>query len=220
LFAHGWALDRALWDAVQAELGAAAHGAVVLDAGYYGRPLGPSPLDEDTPLLGVGQSLGVMELLAMRGAPLAGLVAIDGFARFAAGPDFPEGQPTAALKLMARRLQASPGPLLSTFFTKALNGTLERMSAAPLGAPDREPLSEGLERLLTLDGRSSARSLPIWRLHASADPVASLALADASFAGADVRARWVREGADHLSPLTAPKTCADLIRDALDVLGA
>jgi pimeloyl-[acyl-carrier protein] methyl ester esterase len=156
----------------------------------------------------------------MTAAPLAGLVAIDGFARFAAGPDFPEGQPAAALKLMARRLEASPGPLLSTFFTKAFNGSLGRMSAPPMGTLDREALAQGLERLLTLDGRQAAQRLPIWRLNALADPVAPLALADASFARADVRARRVREGADHLSPLTSPEACADLILDALKALDA
>jgi hypothetical protein len=30
----------------------------------------------------------------------------------------------------------------------------------------------------------------------------------------------VREAADHLSPITAPKACADLIRAALEALSA
>ena len=74
--------------------------------------------------------------------------------------------------------------------------------------------------LAELDGRAAATRLPIWRLHASADPIASLALADASFAKAQVVARRVREGVDHLSPITAPKACAELIRMALTALAA
>jgi pimeloyl-[acyl-carrier protein] methyl ester esterase len=216
VFAHGWALDHTLWDRVLAELGPAADGAVVLDAGYYGRPMGHSRLSE-TPVLGVGQSLGVLELLTAPPAPLAGLVAIDGFARFATGPDFPEGQHAAGLKAMARRLRASPEVVLGAFITKAIDGSLGD-APAPCGALDRDALGQGLERLLSADGRAAAQSLPVWRLHAANDPVAPLAMADAAFAHADVRARRVREAADHLSPFTAPKACADLIRDALEAL--
>jgi pimeloyl-[acyl-carrier protein] methyl ester esterase len=216
LFAHGWALDRTLWDRVLAELGPAADGAVLLDAGYYGRPTDHNLLSE-APVLGVGQSLGVLELLTAPPAPLAGLVAIDGFARFAAGPDFPEGQHAAGLKAMARRLRASPEVVLGAFITKALDGSLGD-APPPCGAPDRDVLGQGLERLLALDGRAAAQRVPIWRLHASSDPVAPLAMADAAFTHANVRARRVREGADHLSPLTAPRACADLIRDALQAL--
>jgi pimeloyl-[acyl-carrier protein] methyl ester esterase len=211
LFVHGWALDRTLWDRVLVELGPEAEAAAATDAGYYGRPVGAGDLSG--PVLGVGQSLGVLELLTAPPAPLAGLVAIDGFARFAAAPDFPEGQHVAVLKLMTRRLRISPSLLVSDFLAQALRG-----AAAPSGPPDREPLARGLDRLLTLDGRAQARRLPIWRLHATDDPVASLKLADASFAGADVRARRLREADDHLSPLSAPQACADLIRDALEAL--
>lgn len=214
LFAHGWALDRTLWDKVLVELGAEADDALVLDAGYYGRPVGPGPIDA-APVLGVGQSLGALELLALPPAPLSGLVAIDGFARFAAGPGFPQGRPASVLKLMARRLNVEPGPLLADFLDQALAGF-----APPSLSPDGQVLTAGLDRLRQLDGRAVARRLPIWRLHASADPIAPPALADASFDGANVRARRVREAPDHLSPITAPKACAELIREALRALQA
>lgn len=214
LFVHGWALDRAVWDKVLAELGAEADGAEVLDAGYYGRPSAPSTLGS-APILGVGQSLGVLELLTDPPASLAGLVAIDGFARFVSGPDFPEGQPGAVLKLMEVALKATPGALLSEFMAKALPGGWSHF-----GVPDVEALARGLERLKTLDGREAAGRLPVWSLHARFDPIAPLAMADASFTGADVRIRQVRETADHLSPITAPGACADLIRAALKALDA
>ncbi|HVY34407.1 MAG TPA: hypothetical protein VG960_08290 [Caulobacteraceae bacterium] len=214
VFAHGWALDRAVWDKVLAALGPEADGAAVVDAGYYGRPSAPLGRGR-APILGVGQSLGVLELLADPPAPLAGLVAIDGFARFARGPDFPDGQPRAVLKLMEAALKATPGALLSEFMAKVLPGGWSNV-----GEPDAEVLARGLERLKALDGRAAAARLPVWSLHARFDPIAPLAMADASFAGADVRVRQVREAADHLSPITAPGACANLIRAALKALDA
>jgi hypothetical protein len=40
-------------------------------------------------------------------------------------------------------------------------------------------------------------------------------MADASFAGMNVVERRVRPSTDHLSPLTAPRACAALVRSAL-----
>ena len=213
VFAHGWALDRSLWDEVLGRLGADADGAVVLDAGYYGRPADAGPADV-RPVLGVGQSLGALRLLTRSPLPLAGLAVLDGFARFAAGPDFPLGQSLAGVKAMTRRLAREPDRLLADFMTQALPG------AAPPGRPDPAALARGLDDLRALDGRAAAARLPIWRLHASGDPIAPLEMADASFAGADVRLRRVRDGADHLSPISAAQACADLIGEALRALGA
>jgi pimeloyl-[acyl-carrier protein] methyl ester esterase len=202
LFAHGWALDRTLWDKVLAALGEEAAGALVRDAGYYGRPA--DPLGEAArAILGVGQSLGALELLAEPPEGLVGVVALDGFARFGKAPDFPEGVAARVLERMKARL--GEGGLAE--FVERAGGAL------PVGEPDIERLTGGLDRLYALDGR--AFSLPVWRLHAAEDPVAGLAMADASFAGMAVVERRVRRSTDHLSPLTAPHACADLIRTAL-----
>lgn len=214
LLAHGWALDRALWDAVLAALGDDAAGAVALDAGYYGRPAGPP--SAGGPFLGVGQSLGALELLAAPPAPLAGLVVLDGFARFGSAEDFAQGQPARVLDRMARRLDSDAAGGVDEFLGRAFP-----MSARPPGLLDAPRLAEGLKRLQTLDGRPAVRRLPLWRLHAEADPIAPGALADASFAEAgDVRQDLRRRGSDHLSPLSAPAACADLIRQALRELGS
>ena len=203
LFAHGWALDRTLWDPVLAALGADAEGAAVRDAGYYGRPADPKP---EGPALGVGQSLGALELLNDPPPGLRGVVALDGFARFGPAPDFPEGVRSRVLERMNRRLAQGA---LDEFVSRA-------GGARPAGKPDPERLTEGLERLHTLDGR--ACRLPVWRLHAEGDPIAPLAMADASFAGLKVVGRRTRPSTDHLSPQHAPEACADLIRAALKAL--
>ena len=204
LFAHGWALDRTLWDGVLTALGEDAAQAVVLDAGYYGRP---APLPEiDGPVLGVGQSLGALELLADPPAGLKGVVVLDGFARFGQAEDFPQGVPARVLARMNKRVADG-----------ALAEFLERAGGmVPDGTPDVARLTQGLERLETLDGRPCA--LPLWRLHSAGDPIATLAMADAAFEGLDVRERRIRPSTDHLSPIHDPQACADLIRTALKAL--
>ena len=240
LFVHGWALDHTLWDKVLSALGDEVRDAIVLDAGYYGQPtnpLAPFPLDgggvgdggdlsaapqlnrhphsrplphrggeESAPILGVGQSLGALELLAEPPPGLAGVVALDGFARFGRAEDFPQGVPSRVLERMKARL--GEGGLAE--FVERAGGQL------PQGEPDQDRLAAGLDRLHALDGR--ACRLPVWRLHADHDPIAALAMADASFEGLDVRERRIRPSADHLSPLTAPHACAVLIRTALAAL--
>lgn len=204
VFAHGWALDRTLWDKVLAALGDDAAGAVVTDAGYYGRPAPLAASGE--PLLGVGQSLGALELLAEPPPGLKGVVAIDGFARFGQAPDFPQGVPTRVLARMKARVADGA---LSEFLERAGGGV-------PAGTPDVDRLIRGLERLERLDGRSCA--LPIWRLHADGDPIAPLRLADSSFEGMAAPEIRVRPSTDHLSPIHDPGACADLIRGARKAL--
>jgi pimeloyl-[acyl-carrier protein] methyl ester esterase len=203
LFAHGWALDRTLWGKLLEALGDDAKSALVRDAGYYGRPADPIAKG---PILGVGQSLGALELLAEPPAGLVGVVALDGFARFGRAPDFPQGVPGRVLERMKARI--GDGALAE--FVQRAGGEL------PEGQPDPARLTAGLDRLYALDGR--ACRLPIFSLHADQDPIATLAMADASFAGMNVVERRVRPSTDHLSPLTAPHACAELIQAALKAL--
>jgi pimeloyl-[acyl-carrier protein] methyl ester esterase len=203
LFVHGWALDRTLWRKLitRMDLGAEA---VTPDAGYYGRPFSP-PLPEG-PILGIGQSLGALELLAEPPPGLVGIVAIDGFARFGQADDFPQGAPARILARM--KAKVADGALVE--FLQRAGGQ------PPPGVPDIARLITGLDRLATLDGR--ACRLPVWRLQAEGDPIAPLAVSDASFAGMDVRERHVRAAGDHLSPAHATDACAALIRTALEAL--
>ncbi len=203
LFVHGWMLDARLWDAVLAALGEDARGAVVLDAGYYGRPLAIPP--GAGPFLGVGHSLGVLELLADPPASLVGVVAMDGFACFGRSEDFAQGVPARVLARMRERLAQDTG-VLGEFIARA-------GGQVPDGEPDAPRLVEGLRRLETLDGRASP--LPVWRLQAQGDLIATPRLADASFADMRVRERRIRQSTDHLSPLFDPEGCASLIRTAL-----
>jgi pimeloyl-[acyl-carrier protein] methyl ester esterase len=210
VFAHGWGMDRSLWDAVLIELGDLAGGAIILDSGYYGAPAAAGELEGEE-LLGVGHSLGALELMTAPPAPLSGLVAIDAFARFTAAPDFPEGQDARALRSVIRQLDRASPELVAEVVARTFKG-----QSCPPGEPCREALAIGLERLIALDGRAAVLDLPLWRLHADDDPAVPLALSDASFAACPMLERRVRAGADHLSPVTAPELCADLIRSAIE----
>jgi hypothetical protein len=87
----------------------------------------------------------------------------------------------------------------------------------PDGTPDLGRLRIGLDRLQTSDGRRCG-ALPIWRLQSAGDPIATLAMSDASFAKLNVVERRIRPSTDHLSPLHDPQACADIIRAALTAL--
>jgi pimeloyl-[acyl-carrier protein] methyl ester esterase len=212
VFAHGWGMDRSLWDAVLLEVGDLADGAIVLDAGYYGDPVAAGELDGEA-LLGIGHSLGALELMIAPPAPLSGLVAIDAFARFTTAPDFPEGQDARVLRSVIRQMDRASPELVAEVVARTFKG-----QTPPPGEPCRDALASGLERLISLDGRGAVGGLRIWRLHADDDPAVPLALSDASFASCRVKARLVRAGADHLSPVTAPELCARLIRSAVETI--
>jgi pimeloyl-[acyl-carrier protein] methyl ester esterase len=205
LLRHGWAFDHTMWRGVLQVLGKDGWGAIALDAGYYGPPFNAPEIDG--PVLGVGHSLGSLEFLADPPPRLAGVVAINGFARFSRAKDFPEGVPERVLIRMSRDVMDGS---LEGFFDET-GGT------PPEGIIDAERLRQGLDRLRTWDGRDNT-SLPIWRLHSENDGIASLALSDASFAGMKVVERRVRPTAHHLSPLDDAEACADLIRTALKAL--
>src|SRR3546814_3936308 len=82
-FLHGWGFDAALWDSMRATLGGDAS-----DLGYFGerRQFG----DDERPFVAVGHSLGALLWLKALPPNCAGLVAINGFDRFAGEPGDPK----------------------------------------------------------------------------------------------------------------------------------
>ncbi|WZB76845.1 hypothetical protein WJ972_16070 [Achromobacter insuavis] len=110
LFVHGWAFDAAFWAPLAAAL--ADWPQAVVDAGYFGPARMPAPAG---PVLAIGHSLGALRLLAEPPPACLGLVAINGFARFGAADDFPEGVPARMLDRMLNRLAAQPDAVLRDF---------------------------------------------------------------------------------------------------------
>lgn len=206
LFAHGWAFDSSVWDAVRARL--ADWPQATLDAGYFGTE--PAAREAAGAVIAIGHSHGMMRLLDRLPAHCAAVVSINGFARFSAAPDFPAGTPTKLLDRMLARFEQEPLAVLNAF-------------RARCGADATEPaglsaaLGEDLRALRHDDQRATLQglALPRWALASTDDPIVTPALTRALFEGRPhTELRW-HAGGGHLLPLTAPDWCATQIRELL-----
>lgn len=210
LFVHGWALDSSLWDGMCAAMEGRA--AVVRELGYFGPvPRQPSvdPAAASGPVIAVGHSLGLMQLLEAPPAGLAGLVAINGFSRFAAAADHPAGVPARLLHRMQQRLEQDADATVTAFRRRC------GMTRMPPGPAMRPALHGGLELLCDGDGRETLRRLPcpVLALAGGQDPIVPPGLTRACFD----RITWV-EAAGHLLPLTHPEHCARMLCDFADAI--
>ena len=216
LFLHGWGFDALVWDGVRARLGG-----VAPDLGYLGAPV-PAPAEPDARVIAVGHSLGCLLLLGALPPGCVGFIAVNGFSRFCAAPDFPNGVPTRLLERMLARLETEPYAVLAEFRHRCGAPPLQAGSA--LDADRRERLRAGLLALRDRDERAAAGALavPMLVLAGEADPIAPPALTQASFPGRTIL--W-RAGGGHLLPLTDPDWCAERIAafaapDPLNVCGS
>lgn len=146
LFVHGWAGTPRLWDLVRTVL--TARGVLAGDMVTEVPPGGTG-----RPLIGIGHSLGAAWLLT-QGPALVGFVAINGFTRFTATPDFPAGTHPRILMQMRRRLLADPSAVLGDFHARA-------GLPLPDGLPDAETLAQGLDLLGSIDARAAFATLSV-----------------------------------------------------------
>lgn len=205
---HGWGYDATLWRAVLPLL--AGLDVEVADLGYFGRPALPEP--SAAPRIAVGHSLGTLWWLTAAAPPWQTLVAIGGFARFTAAPDFPQGVAPRVLERMRRRFATTPAVVLADF--RSACG--DQANATPPLPADTRALTQGLAVLSASDGRSALaqRQDDVIALAAHDDAIVPAAMSAAAFAALpDGKLHWLDSGG-HLLPLTQPQTCADLIRAA------
>ena len=233
LLVHGWAAEPGCWqrlvdlqDQRSGHLSNAQWSSFNL--GFFGaadRVGGPVDLV-------VGHSLGVMwaiqnwEQLQFRG-----LVALNGFSRFSADPDFRFGTHLRLLKRMRSNLLLGGESLenqLSEFYSRS-NGNrpdpywpLPKSSHEPNseiskheGVADLSEvrLVEGLETLMNWDLREQWRRLTkrlksIEVLAGTSDPIVPPSLTEACFT--DVAIHWVSAN-DHWTPWFEPELCLSLI---------
>jgi pimeloyl-[acyl-carrier protein] methyl ester esterase len=166
---HGWGASGRSWQRqVEAFAGRAAvlapdiptWEAAWLQAYLESLPLGESIL--------VGWSLGgmlLLEVLATSGSPApAGLVLVGGAASFRARPDYPHGQPPAAVRALRRGLMGDPARVLAQFAgsclapgEEAFQDEVLDLCAAP---PHPENLAPGLDYLLQRDLRGCLAHIP------------------------------------------------------------
>jgi len=192
LFLHGWGFDANLWDGVRAALPEFA--TVAWDRGYFGA-VSAEPVPK--PLIAVGHSLGAMLLAGALPEGCVGLVAINGFDRFAG-----EGAvPPRVVERMRRRFDEAPAEVLADFRARCGGD-------APPAIHNTETLAADLATLAQGDQRDAAQ-VPTLVLHGSADPLLPEPMREAVFVGAP--RETLAEGG-HLMPLTHPDWCAARIR--------
>ncbi|HEX2793325.1 MAG TPA: alpha/beta hydrolase [Croceicoccus sp.] len=205
LFLHGWGFDSTVWRDVAARLDG--YPMAFAERGYFGGVGDESgTLGSDGPVLAVAHSYGTMRLLADPPGECIGLVAINGFDRFVAGPDVP-GVPVRVVERMRARFAQDPARTLADF--RAHCGI-----AAPAGAIAGEELGADLRALRDDDRRAEAGrfAAPVLSLQGALDPILPPAMRDAVFDGAArVERRAIADGG-HLLPLTHPDACADAVR--------
>ena len=209
LFVHGWGFDAGVWDPLCRALPEAR--ITVTERGYLGsQPRGLQDVSVPEGTVAVGHSAGVIELLCNLPVACCGLVAINGFTRFTAGPDFPDGVPERVLDRMAARLARDPSDTLTAFRSRCGGGP-EVSDAWRHVPPEAGLLADGLAQLRDCDARArlAALSLPVLTLAATRDPVVPAALTSACFDHATIA--W-SDAAGHVLPLSQPEWCADRLR--------
>lgn len=199
LFAHGWGFDRHFWEPLAALLPEWAH--ITDDRGYFGACYAPSI---EGPCIAVTHSFGTMRVLAAPPPGLHGIVAINGFERFSAGPGRP-GVPVRVLDRMLRRFKTDPHGVLAEF--RKTCGSTEAV-----GEINVEVLATDLLRMR--DDAPPLPKVPVLSVQGSDDPLLPAEMRGATFAGAAVH-RIEHEGYGHLLPLEAPHLCAAAVRGML-----
>ena len=191
---HGWGYDASFWQPLIDALPDME--CLAWDLGYFGAP---SFLPPDREAVAVGHSHGAQWLLRQRPFDWRGLVSINGFSRFAAAPDLPDGVPLAQIDRLSASLEEDPLGCLTGFRQRCGD-----MTPPPAG-PDVARLQESLERLRDWDERPA---LPDLVLCGEADKVVPAPLSRALFPKAVTR--WHAGG--HLLPQQDPDWCAGEIR--------
>lgn len=207
LFIHGWGFDAGFWDPLRSLL-CDFHGEAA-DLGYFGAASTPEP---QGPVLVVAHSLGAMLALADPPSGCAGLVAINGFDRFGAGPDFP-GVPRRVVDRMLEKVERDPAQVVSDFRRRCgEHAAFEELRAGRL-AEHLLILRDGDER-----SRSGAWQLPLLVLQGERDPILPPELRAKAFAGTRQVERRGHADAGHALPLTHADWCAGQVRILLEAL--
>ena len=191
---HGWGYDFSFWQPLQARLPEAEIRA--WDLGYYGEASMPAPERE---AFALGHSYGVLWFLRQHPFPWRGLISINGFPRFAAGPDFPDGVPQAQIERLRAGVAEATLPALAGF---------RQRCGDPVPPPDTPDLSRLLASLDHLRDWDARPAQPDLALCGKTDKVVPPALSSAAFTPELLH--WHEGG--HLLPQQDPKWCADQIR--------
>ncbi|NVK18274.1 MAG: hypothetical protein HWE30_06250 [Methylocystaceae bacterium] len=204
VFVHGWGFDASFWEGIASEITGCDIQCV--DMGFFG--LQNKTLPDDA--IYITHSMGLAWTLE-RANHVEALVVINGFTKFCASTDWPDGVAERMLTRMIRQFDRAPEKVWVEF-----------MKNSGLDAPiypdeaDTNGLKTGLEYLLSVDVRQKYQSLtcPKFILAGGVDTIVTEKLTVASFERDII---WYKE-AKHLLPLSHSTDCVRHIQEFLDQL--
>jgi pimeloyl-[acyl-carrier protein] methyl ester esterase len=198
VFVHGWGFGSTIW----AGLSDGFADRAFFERGYFGAPAEALPEGE---FVAVTHSFGTMRVLEAIPPGCRGIVAVNGFDRFAAGKGFP-GVAPRVLDRMIARFGDQPERVVAEFLRRCGCETF-------FGEFDRHLLLEDLHMLRDGDFREQAAGcgLPILSLQGGQDPILPEAMRASVFAGAVSCERLTFENGGHLLPLEETASCAQAI---------
>lgn len=206
LLVHGWGFDASFWSPLREALPGA--DCLLWNLGHLGALARP-PVPAGRPVVAVGHSFGLLWLLETEEKPFwHSLVSINGFTRFAGGPDFPDGVAPRLIDRMISRFERDPETVYRDFMGRC------GIAAPEARDSDRSRLAEGLNGLRHWDARSRMTAQgPVGLVLAGrTDPIVPEGLTRVCFPEADIQ--WHESG--HLLPLEAPAWCAAHLRRLSD----
>jgi len=202
VFVHGWGFTPDFWRPLTDMLRDYDHKFV--DLGFTGNI---EPVDDEAAFY-ITHSMG-LAWVCEHVSKCAGIVAINGFTKFCADDDWPNGMAPRLLTRMIRQFDRDPARVWCEFMK---NCGMED-PVYPQGM-DEQALGTGLRYLQTCDVRKSFAALTCPKLAISAgqDQIVSEKMSTASFGEGVI---WYKD-ANHLLPLFEPQALADDIRRFLD----
>jgi len=202
VFVHGWGFTPDFWRPLAYKLPDYDHKFV--DLGFTGdiQPI------EDESAFYITHSMG-LAWVTEHVTHCGGVVAINGFTKFCADDDWPEGMAPRLLARMIRQFDRDPAGVWCEFMKNC--GMEDPVYPEGLNA---KALGEGLRYLKTCDVREGfvALDCPKLAISAGRDQIVSEKMSAASFGEGVI---WYKD-ANHLLPLFEPQALADDIRRFLD----
>jgi pimeloyl-[acyl-carrier protein] methyl ester esterase len=201
---HGWGYGPTIWQSVVELLGADV-ACNLVDLGFFGTEHIPAGHYD----IVVGHSMGCQWLLSQNDITWEKSVFINGFSRFSASDDFPEGVHPRVIERMLRKLPKAPEDVLQSFHQ--LCDPDGKTDYPIIGTSDLSKLAWGLNFLRDQDQRLNFAAENSYILADKDDQVVTEAMTVKLFKG---NSEWT-EGKGHLLPLTDPEACHSVIKRAI-----
>lgn len=197
----GWSFQRDFWQSLVARLPSDWTFAYI-EPGPSGSFTGVS---DATAVL--CHSLGLLAYLHALQQPSSAIFVLNGFTRYAADADFPDGVALRVLRRMRTRLLQDSLEVVDDFRGRSvMPGDVRALASQPLNH-----LLWGLDCLCSCDARNIWSNLRVYKrvLASRDDAIAPAAMVRSCFAESEIE--WVSQGG-HCLPLAEPELCAEIVK--------